>query len=274
LTDYDRLMNEGAEAIYSEIGERHGYSGLTAGLAAVLRHLGFPVTRWMLSRGYHDPLAEFGESFATRPESFEEIVRKWNQRWFGLGTGRFGDLPYPWNNLTTVLGGSYSDERLDLTSTEKEVTDYLRKKKIRRRTRAYDAFVRENAAEVLRQVENRALARSSELAQRLKMKLSKTRELAEKAGKTAEDLEFGARMRQALLDAAGISSHPITDVHETALGRQWAEVLRQLREHEEHLTSEITRLERPSTSTEMALAALSRSPTLAPFAAAGGVVLP
>jgi hypothetical protein len=69
--DYTKLMYDAANQAYAEVvGERHGYTGLTYGLAAVSEAVGQPRAPKYFSHYHHDPWPAWEEpSSASRSAS-------------------------------------------------------------------------------------------------------------------------------------------------------------------------------------------------------------
>lgn len=270
MTDLTQVMYEGAEKIYEEIGERHGYTGLCAGITAVCKELGIAVDRWYWSTRFHDPLSGFADMFARRELSFPELVRMWDLSWFGHGTGRLGDLPHPWNDLQRFLSSPHAaDVRLD--RVEAEVARHVKETKVRRGTKAHKEFIRANAREVVNEATRLAKMRAANLVYDLEKAIEKARSMLEEASNNVTILSSEAELRGRLLEAAGLAGSPPTDRDMEHQVESWTSAARQVAGYVDYLEGELATADSPDEVEDAALTALERSRELAPFPAALGL---
>jgi hypothetical protein len=268
--DYTQLMYEAAERAYAEIGERHGYTGLCYGLAAVLRDLGVDVTFREVSNRWHDPLAGYGDEFS-RSLSFPELVRRLDAQWFGHGTGGFRELPYPWNDLSRVLRSTREDP-LDLRYVEQQVSAEIKRRKLRRGTRAYKEWVAENAPLVISEVRKIAERSTSALIQEYEQASAKPTVMASEADQALSRLTEDAEIRRLLLQASHqtASSSALTWAEFEKRTEAWSRASRYLTSHVDHLSNRAAQARNPSFPEERARAALEGSQVLRPFLEASG----
>ncbi len=271
MPDYTKLMYDAAERLYEEIGERHGYSGLCAGLSAVAKDLGIDLDRWYWSHRHHDPLSGFHNEFALGRITFEDLVRGWDMMWFGHGTGSLRPIEHPFSEIGRSFPSRWRST-MDVGWIERQVTSYLREKKIRRGTRAHQAFVRENARRVVDEATRVSTIKARTLADQLRADEKKAVELRARAAAVMTRLEEEAELRRRLLAAAGLAGAPLTDAEFSHQGTSWGRALEQLDHQVEHLREAARQAESPDEIEEEALIALEHSPALAPFPAALGLV--
>jgi len=269
--NYTRLMYDAAHEAYRQNKEVHAYTGLVRGLSAVARELGFDLPWQYFSDKHHDPLASLADIFDKETISFEELVRMWDKMWFGLGTGYFHPLPYPFDNAHSVyVSGGY--RAVDLGGIAREVQQALKRLKIRRGSKKYDAFVAENAPKVVdatvKVAENSAQAAARDLEQSRK----KVSELAMKAAKSRDQLELETKLRQTLLGAAGLSGEPLTTNEITQRLEAWSSAAEILDSKLEFIDKMIAELADSNQTAIIAVETMSHNETLAPFARAAGLV--
>jgi len=160
--DYTKLMYDAANQAYAEVvGERHGYTGLTYGLAAVSEAVGQPRAPKYFSHYHHDPLAGLGGAFERESLSFTELMRQWDAMWFGHGTGRMRPLSYPFDDVGRFTRVGYYGSS-DLDWIVREVARELKAKKIRRGSLKYNTFVSTNAHKVVDAATTTAMTKAEE----------------------------------------------------------------------------------------------------------------
>jgi histone H3/H4 len=269
--DLNSIMRDFAERAYQEVGERHAYTGLLAGLAAVARSLGLDVDRRYLSSYYHDPLVGFCGNFE-RGDSFREIVRMWDKMWFGLGTGNIAPLEYPWSNLASLYRPRYGGPSQDLREIAQQVEDELKKRKIRRNTRRHAEFIQQYYQRVLDAAVESATNRSTSQAKELAEHRKKLSEKLDAASERLKIYEEGAILRSKMLSAAELAGAALTDRHEQHLIETWRRVVDQLSGMIDEVDRQVEQAANPNLAQIAAVEALAHDPTLRPFAVATGLV--
>lgn len=264
MPDYTQLMYEAAERLYAEIGERHGYSGLCAGLSAVCRELGFDLDRWYFSRVHHDPLVEFANPFGSQQITFEEIVRGWDLMWFGHGTGSLRPIEYPYADVSRIFPTRWMGS-VDIGYIERQVGSYLKSHKIRRGTSAYRDFVAKNSQEVVDKAFELAEARARDLASRLGEDVQKASPLLEKARAVVQRLEDEKILRSRLLRAAGLAGAELTDRELEHQVTSWHRAAVELEQVARETAEEARAATSPNIVRSAALEALQHSRDLLPF---------
>jgi hypothetical protein len=148
-----RLMREAAKRKYEKLGERHPYSGVGWGLAAVLLAEGvrpgttIPEHRvgesdddtlaWELTSCLHSPLVRFDPDTTTVADIARAVADEmyWS----------FARQPEPREHYDSYV----SSPVVDFSQFEREVDDHLRKHKIRKRTKRFAEFVEKSWENVL-----------------------------------------------------------------------------------------------------------------------------
>lgn len=136
----------GAEAEAARLGERHGFSMLSAGLENMLRERGYDFTsREIANLVHHHYLSEFLDQGA-KPETVDL-----SKLAHAFDTTFMGKAEPSWE-LSNVLGGRataglgyYSP---NLRWIETQVTNEIKTRKIRKNTKRYGEFVQANAAKI------------------------------------------------------------------------------------------------------------------------------
>jgi hypothetical protein len=262
--NYTELMYDTARAAYNEIGRVHGYTGLCRGLSAVTRDLGFDLPWQYFSDHHHDPLSELATPFEHESLTFEELIHSWDLRWFGLGTGRFHELPFPFGDPDKIhISGGYHP--LDLTWIKNQVVQELKKLKIRRGTKRHAAFVNENAQKVVDFASSSAQRSSEAIATDLQKKRQEVASLAAKALSRYSDLELDMALRAKLLEAAGLIGSPVVDDEFSRMLAAWDHAVRSFEEKTRYTDSLIAQYSDPNLAAIGAVEAMSHDNVLAPF---------
>jgi hypothetical protein len=283
MDENTEIMYEAAEALYQEIGERHGYSGVCAGVYAVLekRSRLFPGTirlpsrgRWYFSTRFHYPLAEFHSSFAEGKTSFTEVAQAIDAGFFGMGRRpTIPSLPSPFDRIAEghwpyELSGARADYRLISAYADSETQKYLKEHKIRRNTKKAADFYAENAQKVFDTVAARAREAVEGTRQKIAGIVDGLRALEAQAQEMWGGLDFDDSVRRTLLELAGLPTETPTSFSVLNGRLQIDRVIKDIREHAEYVRSsgEVT-------SDDVAVAQMNASPVLRPFLAALGIAV-
>ena len=264
--DYTKLMYD-AEVV----GERHGYTGLTYGLAAVSEAVGQPRAPKYFSHYHHDPLAGLGDAFAKEELSFPELMRQWDAMWFGHGTGGLRPLSYPFNEISRFAGVGYYGS-LDLDWIVREVERELKAQKIRRGTMRYKTFVNTNAQKVVDAAAASALDQARDRAKHLERKLGELEKLQVTAAENVAYFQDDAELRAVLLRAADRPGAPLTDQELEHQLSSWTRASDQIEHEVKYLRERIEELADANKQTITAVEQMDRAPELRPFAVASGLV--
>jgi len=268
MKDLTQVMRDAAEQAYLEIDSRHGYTGLCAGLSAACRELGFDLPPRYFSTRFHDPLSGFIGEFE-RGWTFPELVRAWDLMWFGLGTGNFRELPYPWNSLSRTLRSPAPQNYVTrIEGIEQRVIRHLKETKTRRGTKAYKEFVRANARGVLDEAVRLAKISFDSAADECRSALAKTAEMHQKASEEVASLADEASLRRRLLNASSLVGSSATTSEMQRRSQAWQHVADQLAEHAAHLEDLRNDYLSADAVEDAALEALEKSDLLAAFPAA------
>ena len=277
MDENTRIMYEAAEDLYREIGERHGYSGVCAGINAVLEkrtQLRVPRGRWYFSTRFHYPLAELHSSFAAGQASFTEVAQAIDVGFFGMGRlPTTPSLPSPFDRINEghypyELEGVHADYRMIASYAESETQKYLKEHKIRKNTKKAAVFYAENAQKVKDTVAARARDVVEGTRSRIAEIVVKLRALEAQAQEMWGGLDLDDYVRRTLLGLAGLTEETPTSFTVQNGRLQIERVIRDIREHAEYVKSsgEIT-------PDDVAVAQMAASPVLSPFLAVLGIVV-
>jgi len=269
--DYTKLMYDAANRTYAEIGERHGYTGLTHGLAAVSEAVGRPRDSQYFSRYHHDPLAGLGEAFERESLSFPDLMRQWDSMWFGHGTGRMRPLSYPFDEISWFTSVGYYGSP-DLDWIVREVARELKAKKIRRGSLKYNTFVSTNAHKVVDAAAAAAMTKAEESSSAHRRKLAELEKLLVTALDNVGRLHDEAKLRAALLRAADLRGAPLTDQEFEHQLASWTQANRQIEGEVKYLRERIEELADANKQTIATVEQMSHMPELRPFVVASGLV--
>lgn len=257
-----QLFVAGAEAKAAELGERHGYSMLAAGLEQVLAAQGIDTSATELTSIYHYPLVSFADQGA-KPESLpvEQLARAVDLVWTGKAEPSW-DLRNVLEGRGTASIGYRGPPNVDWI--ELQVAEALKKKKIRRGTKKYAEFVEQNREKIVAAATEAARQDAKRQQAVIGGKLEQLNKDRDRMIATADAFERKFTIRRALLDATGVQTDPRSDAgvqsHRDLFGRAVSA-----------LDSSINYLqvrfaEAESDVEQQALDALRRSKELAPFA--------
>lgn len=202
------LFVEGAERGAETMGERQGLGMLAYGLERLLQERGHDFTHREIANFVHDHRVDPLWDAAAKPESFDLglLARAVDSTYFGEAQPSWELRSVLEGRGATGLGGGYVYLRLDWV--EKEVQQALKAKKVRRGTKRYAEFVRENAQKVydaaVREAQRASESQKASVLRRLE-ELSKSR--AEFA-QNRTGMERGLAFRRAVLEATGTPPDP------------------------------------------------------------------
>jgi hypothetical protein len=273
--DATQLMYEAANRAYAEIGEHHGYTGLTHGLAAVAREAGVPREPRYFSTRFHDPLVEFHNQFGNEQLTFAELMQMWDRMWFGHGTGKLGSLPYPFDesHARSRYAPSYHDfSGRELKWMEDDVTRTLKKQKIRRGTKKYQDFINKYTPRVVNAAVETAQKSALESLPAVERDLAKRIELRDTAQGNAARLREEAELREALLREAGLTGSPLTDREFEHQYAAWQRAAEACQRDVAYTVKTIEWLKNGNQQAITAIEAMRHSPELKPFAIASGLL--
>jgi len=269
--DYTEIMYDAAHEAYRQNNEVHAYTGLVRGLAAVARELGFDLPWQYFSDKHHDSLVSLADIFGKETISFEELVRMWDKMWFGLGTGRFTELPYPFGNPDSVhVTSGYHP--VDLSRIKSEVQQALKKLKIWRGTKKHEAFITENAQEVLDAAARTAATSAEAKSRDLKASHDKIAKLYQTALDKIQELALEAKLRDELLRAAGLEGSAVVTSEMDLRHRSWTRAAEVFSDKLSYIERSLEALSDPNKNTIEAVETMSRDDVLAPFARAAGLI--
>jgi hypothetical protein len=269
MDENTRIMYEAAEDLYREIGERHGYSGVCAGINAVLEkrtQLRVPRGRWYFSTRFHYPLAEFHTSFAAGQASFTEVAQAIDVGFFGMGRlPTTPSLPSPFDRIAEghyphELQGVRADYRMIASYAESETQEYLKEHKIRKNTKKAAVFYAENAQKVMDTVAARAREVIEGTKSRIAEIVVKLRALEAQAQEIWGGLDLDDYVRRTLLGLAGLPTETATSFTVLNGRLQIERVIKSIREQVEYI--ELSGDDRP---VDLATTRMAASTILSPF---------
>lgn len=256
------IMYEAAEEAWQKAGERHGYSGVVHGAAAVLRSNGFNVDGMELAKLFHDPLSDYHESITKGDLTFEQLAKaidlgprgsrevRLRHPFDGIANGRF---PYPTDRTPEI--------RVDVSWMENEVDSHLKKEKIKKGSKRYKEFVAANASKVLAAAHKAAEKAKEKAQQDYEKAIKELDKYHDEAIAEREGYQRKADVRHAFIDAAGLPGDAKMNDFETKVVEAWNDVVSKIEEHAAYLESSLSSAD-PEAA---ALHALASREKLKPF---------
>jgi len=270
------LMYDAAELLYAEIGERHSYSGVVEGVAAVLREMGgIEVTRREMS-DWHSDLVGLSDEMARGTLTFARVAKSMSEGFFGSWLKPASEIDYPFGQ---IVGGRYPHDiemphfsrRLQLEWITAEIAKQLKKEGIRRGTKRHGEFLSKHAGRVIEAVRETVEKAMAEAAGDATRALGKAEKLAEQANERLGVLRRAQDVREAALRVAGLEVAPAVAANQAAQIADWESAALKLGGRVQDLAEERERLAGGAGAEEMAINLMALDNELRPFLDAAGI---
>jgi hypothetical protein len=251
------IYESARDAEYARLGERHGYSGLAAGVSAALASRGVRAEPMELTGDFHSQLVGMADRADTA--TVQDIARHFDSQMYFSST-----LPYEVENVGRFHAPYSYGGSVDTLWIRSQIDEKLKADKIRRGTKKYREFVEKNAERVVSAVRDAVRKRAEKQEASQREWAERHRGEVDKVERSITHLDRTEEILVALADAAGVEPKSIGKLRERRdLFRRAADSMR---------SSLASALEPVEADEETVLHALE-SPGLKPFAEAAGVLM-
>lgn len=269
------LMYEAAERRYKEIDERHPYSGLVAGVGEVLRRLGEididddELTDW------HNDLVGFANEFGNGRVVWGQIATAMDEGFFGTYKKPSSPLDYPFGDLAasrTPHGLRRADiDRVNLDWIANEMAKHLKSERIRRGTKKYQDFVKQNAEKVIDAATETTVRTMTDAIRSVNRSLAEAETISERANASLARARRHDEVRNAALRVADVAPNPAAAVHHAAYLADWEKAAANAGNLVQELANQRAVLEAGTNARDIAIGSMAWNDTLRPFLDAAGV---